>query len=62
MPTPDPSLAPVAVWISEWVEMDMADYTAAMDLARLALYAAVVMGLLVIMLLSALVVGMMRRG
>ena len=62
MPTPDPSLAPVAVWITEWVEMDMADYTAAMDLARLALYAAVVMGLLVIMLLSALVVGMMRRG
>ena len=37
MPTPDPSLAPVAVWISEWVEMDMADYTAAMELARLAL-------------------------
>jgi len=62
MPTPDPSLAPIAVWVTNMTEFDMTDFEAAMNLARLALYSAVVMGLVVIVLLSAMVIGIMRRG
>lgn len=46
--TPDPSLAPVAVWVTNATGFDRADLDALMDLLRLAIVVGTTVGMLVV--------------